>query len=264
MKNEECTVRSSKSRRRSAGFTLIELLVVIAIIAILAALLLPALSRAKASAKRTQCISNLHQLSVAVHLYATDNSDTLPAIATSDLTWNSILTNHFAIFYKRLIKGYVGLHGASSPSDTLFACPADTFYHDFPSLAYHSQSLHDQPDSDFSSYGFNGGNSGSDIVPRPPYLGGPEWPGVFGLKQNSIKIPTRTTLLLEISGLFPWSWHQPKKLSGGRPGVNDVKNMMSFMDGHVAYIKSFWNTNYPLTACCYDPPAGYDYKWSAE
>ena len=58
------------------GFTLIELLVVIAIIAILAALLLPALSKAKEAAKSAQCISNLHQISLATKLYADDNTDT--------------------------------------------------------------------------------------------------------------------------------------------------------------------------------------------
>jgi prepilin-type N-terminal cleavage/methylation domain-containing protein len=60
------------------GFTLIELLVVIAIIAILAALLLPALSNAKERSKRTACINNLRQLMLSCHLYANDNRMYLP------------------------------------------------------------------------------------------------------------------------------------------------------------------------------------------
>lgn len=63
---------------RKRAFTLIELLVVIAIIAILAALLLPALARSKEKAKITQCKSNEHQLSLAIMMYAGDNQDYLP------------------------------------------------------------------------------------------------------------------------------------------------------------------------------------------
>lgn len=69
-RKNECSVR--------AGFTLIELLVVIAIIAILAAMLLPVLSRAKEVAKGTACMNNTKQITLAWRLYAEDNNDILP------------------------------------------------------------------------------------------------------------------------------------------------------------------------------------------
>lgn len=70
--------RRPSTDSRSLGFTLIELLVVIAIIAILAALLLPALAKAKEKATRVQCLNNLNEFGVAINIYATDSHDRIP------------------------------------------------------------------------------------------------------------------------------------------------------------------------------------------
>src|SRR5262252_2492359 len=74
----------SRCKSISTAFTLIELLVVIAIIAILAALLLPALSLAKAKAQAISCMNNNKQLMSAVHMYALDNNDWLPPNGDDD------------------------------------------------------------------------------------------------------------------------------------------------------------------------------------
>jgi prepilin-type N-terminal cleavage/methylation domain-containing protein/prepilin-type processing-associated H-X9-DG protein len=74
---------------KRAGFTLIELLVVIAIIAVLAALLVPAMKEAMERARTIHCLNNLRQLGVAAHLYAQDHEDVIPACWDQVDTWHS-------------------------------------------------------------------------------------------------------------------------------------------------------------------------------
>jgi prepilin-type N-terminal cleavage/methylation domain-containing protein len=249
------------------GLTLVELLVVIAVIAILAALLLPVLSRAKASAQRTTCMNDIRQINCGLRMYSDDSSDYSPRTPHTN---NFPSLANFVDFtgYKEVMKHNVGLKGASSPRDKIFACPSDTFYyHLVPGgQPFAAQGLHEQPFTDYSSYGFNGATGTNQVS-------GVRMPSIAGRKISSIKNPARTLMIFEIPAIFPYSWHEPKRPFSAQNSVfNDAKNMVSFVDGHARYIKIYWNTNrimsggisYITDAVDYDPPAGYDYKWSAD
>jgi len=90
-----------RSAVRVVAFSLLELLVVLAIISMLAALLLPALGRAREAGRRTVCLSNLHQVGVALQLYVQDNNNRLPSMRDYSLTTSNdlpspdqVLSNH--------------------------------------------------------------------------------------------------------------------------------------------------------------------------
>lgn len=230
----------SFASKAAKAFTLIELLVVIAIIAILAALLLPAVSRSKSAVKRTACISNERQINLAVRMYADEHSDRV-----------NFFTNTIFFQYKNAIAPYLG-----SSSNTVFVCSADDFV--FTGQLAAVLDIHNATEAGFcrqswtlySSYWFNGGVrrwSKNDI-------------GMAEKAFASVRQPSKTELIGEISGGIGISSHvrrQPLQFK-------DAPNVMSFVDGHAALIKIFWNgvEGAKGFSAFYEPPDGYDYKWT--
>ncbi len=120
MRNGKCRKKNFKRRNnmKEKGFTLIELLVVIAIIAILASMLLPALSKAREKARMASCISNLKQISLAVKMYSDDYEvprmpGMVPLPPPNNTSWSAW---YVALYDLGYLKG----------SWAVFKCPSDT------------------------------------------------------------------------------------------------------------------------------------------
>lgn len=250
---EESEPRTPPPAGRLA-FTLLELLTVVAIIAVLAALLLPTLSKAKASARRTQCLSNLKQASMGVLMYADDHHQRLPGrsgVASSVSGWHA---------YKSLVKPYVNLTGPSPSHDALFVCPADTFHYDAEDRRV-SFGQHEEARTDFSSYAFNNAN----LINRQAGWKYPnELHGVGQIREISVREPARTVMVADTSAWPCFSWHAPRRFPRGNYRFNNAWSMAGFVDGHVQYTRFYYDETEAkgVESWHYDPPAGYDYRWS--
>ena len=112
--------RKGNTRKAVSGFTLIELLVVIAIIAILAALLMPALNRSRATAHSVKCKGNLKQVGTFYAIYSDDHA--------GHLLPNSMKTDiHPQLpWWELLVKLYIGHYGEETTARTVLSCPADS------------------------------------------------------------------------------------------------------------------------------------------
>jgi prepilin-type N-terminal cleavage/methylation domain-containing protein/prepilin-type processing-associated H-X9-DG protein len=251
----------SKGRRFAAGFTLIELLVVIAIIAILAALLLPSLAKAKEQARQVNCMSNLKQLQVCWELYSDDNGGFFaPNDDISDTGDGGVETYNktswcqgWPLTDTNLLGIQAGLLFPYNTSTGIYHCPSDM-------SQVQDTSGNPLPLPRTRSYNMSQSVNGLGLLPDPnnPYL--PTYPGGAPvdlyqpcfMKTSAITNPPSAKLFVFIdeneATIFDAQFGYPMPNYGS--GVwwdmpsnrHDQGANLSFADGHVEY----WRWRYPM------------------
>lgn len=111
-------MKAPSSAKTGRAFTLVELLTVIAIIALLTTLLLPVLGRTKESARATACLSNLHQIGIALQIYVQENNNKLPIMRDAPTDPAAAATNIFPAIHKVLAPQLGNTNGLRCPSDS--------------------------------------------------------------------------------------------------------------------------------------------------
>jgi prepilin-type N-terminal cleavage/methylation domain-containing protein len=193
------------------GFTLIELLVVIAIIAILAALLLPALARAKMKAQRINCTSNLKQMELAFSMYMGDFAGALPYYPTdpsgASLLWIQTLAN----YYSQVDKARLCPAANRIDTTTGWGTADQAWKWVGGSVPY------------FGGYAFNGWFYGTD----DPFGG--TTPALKFLKESSVQRPSQTPVLVDANWVDFW----PKATD---PPARDLYNGLQDASGQIGRI----------------------------
>lgn len=146
MKDDLPAMGDMRSGKKDSAFTLIELLVVIAIIAVLAGLLMPGLAKSKEAGRGAACLSNLHQVGLALQIYTGENNNKLPFMQDKS-TNSAVVPVHPAPDF---------VLNAQIPTTNLWACPSDKQWFTLTGCSYSWNSLLNGEDSEhLQAFGIN-------------------------------------------------------------------------------------------------------------